>query len=87
MTTIHTGNLDRLLLTAAGQHETVAVGDLVGSALIHYSDSYARTRIRELRARGLLEQDTTGGPVRLTADGREALARLDGREAESEAAA
>lgn len=84
--TIHSGNLDRILLTVAAEQETVSVGDLVGAALAHFSDSYTRTRLRELRARGLLEQDESGGPIRISTAGREALARLDGRQ-ESEAAA
>ena len=81
MTTIHTGNLDRILLTVAAEEETVSVGALVGAALAQFSDSYARTRIRELRARGLLEQDGTGGPVRISTAGREELAHLDRRDA------
>lgn len=76
MTTIHTGNLDRILLTVAAEEETVSVGALVGAALAQFSDSYARTRIRELRARGLLEQTGTGGPCRLTDVGRVELERL-----------
>lgn len=86
MATPQPRNLDRLLLPAAAEHETIAVGDLVGAALAHYSDSYTRTRIRELVARGLLEQDESGGPIRISTAGQEALARLDGR-GESEAAA
>jgi Mn-dependent DtxR family transcriptional regulator len=86
VTTTSNRNLSRLILTAAGQQETVPVGALVGAALVSFSDSYTRTRIRELRARGLLEQEGTGGPYRLTTAGREALAELDRRQ-ESEAAA
>jgi hypothetical protein len=84
--TIHNRNLDRLVLTAAGQQEAVSVGALVGAALAQFSDSYARTRIRELRARGLLEQEGPGGPYRLTAVGRTELERLHATE-EREAAA
>lgn len=86
MATIHSGDLDRILLTVAAQQETVSVGDIVGAALAHFSDSYARTRLRELRARGLLEQDGSGGPIRISTAGREEIARLNGRQ-ESEAAA
>ena len=79
MATTHSGNLDRILLTVAAEHEPVTVGALVGAALADFSDSYARTRLRELRARGLLEQSESGGPVRLTTAGRVELERLHGR--------
>jgi DNA-binding IscR family transcriptional regulator len=78
VTTTQNRNLDRILLAVAGQQETVSVSSLVGAALVQFSDSYARTRIRELRARGLLEQEGTGGPYRLTAAGRAMLTELDG---------
>ena len=84
--TTHSGNLDRILLTVAAEEETVSVGALVGAALAQFSDSYARTRIRELRARGLLEQASTGGPCRLTDVGRTELERLQ-TDARSEAEA
>jgi len=79
-------NLDRLLLPAVAEHEPIAVGNLVKAALPYFSDSYVRTRIRELVARGLLDQDETGGPIRITTDGRTELERLHTTE-ESEAAA
>ena len=85
-TSLRYGNLDRILLTVAAEEETVSVGALVGAALAQFSDSYARTRIRELRARGLLEQDGTGGPVRISTAGRAELERLQTNK-ESEAAA
>ena len=79
MATTHSRNLDLTLLTVAAEHEPVTVGALVGAALADFSDSYARTRLRELRARGLLEQSESGGPVRLTTAGRVELERLHGR--------
>ena len=86
MATLHNRNLDAVLLTAVAEHEPIAVGALVGAALVDFSDSYTRTRIRELRARGLLSQDESGGPIRLTTAGRTELERLHVAE-ESEAAA
>ena len=86
MATPQSRNLDRLLLPAVAEHEPIAVGNLVNTALPYFSDSYTRTRIRELIARGLLEQNESGGPIRISTAGREELERLHGRE-ESEAAA
>ena len=81
MATPQTRNLDRLLLPAVAEHEPIAVGNLVRVALADFSDSYTRTRIRELVARGLLEQDGSGGPIRISTAGREELAQLDRRDA------
>ena len=86
MATPQTRNLDRLLLPAVAEHEPISVGDLVGAALAHFSDSYTRTRIRELIARGLLEQDRSGGPIRISTAGRTELERLQ-TDARSEAEA
>ena len=86
MAQTHSRNLDRLLLPAVAEHEPIAVGNLVRVALADFSDSYTRTRIRELVARGLLEQDQTGGPIRISTAGRAELERLQTTE-ESEAAA
>ena len=72
-------NLDRLLLPAVAEHEPIAVGNLVRVALADFSDSYTRTRIRELVARGLLEQAESGGPIRISPAGREELEQFDGR--------
>jgi len=83
--TPHNRNLDAVLLTAAAEYEPVPVGALVGAALADFSDSYTRTRIRELLARGLLRQDESGGPIRLTPAGRAELERLhESEESESE---
>ncbi len=86
MATLHNRNLDAVLLTAAAEYEPIPVGALVGAALADFSDSYTRTRIRELLARGILSQDESGGPIRLTTAGRTELERLHVAE-ESEAAA
>lgn len=86
MATLHNRNLDAVLLTAAAEYEPIPVGALVGAALADFSDSYTRTRIRELLARGILSQDESGGPIRLTPTGRTELERLHVTE-ESEAAA
>ena len=84
MATLHNRNLDAVLLTAAAEYEPIPVGALVGAALADFSDSYTRTRIRELLARGILSQDESGGPIRLTTAGRTELERLHVAE-ESEA--
>jgi hypothetical protein len=84
--TPHNQNLDRLLLPAVAEHEPIAVGTLVRAALPYFSDSYVRTRIRELLARGFLEQRESGGPIRITTAGRTELDRLHASE-EREAAA
>ena len=86
MATLHNRNLDAVLLTAAAEYEPIPVGALVGAALADFSDSYTRTRIRELLARGILSQDESGGPIPLTTAGRTELERLHVAE-ESEAAA
>lgn len=86
MATPRNPNLDRLLLPAVAEHEPITVGNLVKTALPYFSDSYTRTRIRELQARGLLEQSESGGPIRLTPAGRAELERLQTNK-ESEAAA
>ena len=86
MATLHNRNLDAVFLTAAAEYEPIPVGALVGAALADFSDSYTRTRIRELLARGILSQDESGGPIRLTPTGRTELERLHVTE-ESEAAA
>lgn len=86
MAQTHSRILDRILLPAVAEHEPIAVGNLVRVALADFSDSYTRTRIRELVARGLLEQAESGGPIRISTAGRAELERLHGRrESEAEA--
>ena len=84
MATPQNPNLDWLLLPAVAEHEPIAVGNLVNTALPYFSDSYTRTRIRELLARGLLEQSESGGPIRISTAGRTELERLQ-TDARSEA--